>query len=440
MQTRPDEPFVAALFRLLAARPGFTAAGLDRRPRLRRIAWPRRPRQLRACGDDPDGRSRWRATGLPPLAAPAASSPTRLGLAAAFAAVAPIARPEGPVLGHLRRRRPPAAAADPDRWRPCSPTPPRWPARCSSRGRRPGAGAGAARCAARDPPALGGRSGMHRCRARRARRGAAVADDARPRPLPRRSTRRSARRRRRAARRHRHPARAALGTGRPAGAPRGRPLRHRRGPEPADSAHPRPRGCCRPSASRWRSTAAPCDPREHRHRRGATADTPTPLLLMQADTALRRAKAEGRNRFVLHEPAAGRRGGWRSAGSSSTSPARSPTARCTSPTSPSSTCATAASAASRRCCAGATRPAARCCPPPSSRWPRRPARSCRSAAGRCAPRSPSGARWPTPARASPSTSRRCSSTSRASSPRSTPRSPRPASRPTGSSSRSPRPC
>jgi diguanylate cyclase (GGDEF)-like protein len=36
---------------------------------------------------------------------------------------------------------------------------------------------------------------------------------------------------------------------------------------------------------------------------GAIAGTPTPSLVVQADAALRRAKAEGRNRFVLHEPA-----------------------------------------------------------------------------------------------------------------------------------------
>ncbi len=34
----------------------------------------------------------------------------------------------------------------------------------------------------------------------------------------------------------------------------------------------------------------------------SAAEVSTPVLLMQADTALRRAKAEGRNRFVLHEP------------------------------------------------------------------------------------------------------------------------------------------
>ena len=37
----------------------------------------------------------------------------------------------------------------------------------------------------------------------------------------------------------------------------------------------------------------------------ATAANPTSALLMQADTALRRAKIEGRGRFVLHEPADG---------------------------------------------------------------------------------------------------------------------------------------
>ena len=37
----------------------------------------------------------------------------------------------------------------------------------------------------------------------------------------------------------------------------------------------------------------------------ATAASPTSALLMQADTALRRAKVEGRGRFVLHEPAEG---------------------------------------------------------------------------------------------------------------------------------------
>ncbi len=35
----------------------------------------------------------------------------------------------------------------------------------------------------------------------------------------------------------------------------------------------------------------------------AARDTPTPVLLMQAENALRRAKTEGRGRFVLHEPA-----------------------------------------------------------------------------------------------------------------------------------------
>jgi EAL domain-containing protein (putative c-di-GMP-specific phosphodiesterase class I) len=36
---------------------------------------------------------------------------------------------------------------------------------------------------------------------------------------------------------------------------------------------------------------------------GVTADLPTPMVLLQADTALRRAKAEGQSRIVLHEPA-----------------------------------------------------------------------------------------------------------------------------------------
>ena len=35
----------------------------------------------------------------------------------------------------------------------------------------------------------------------------------------------------------------------------------------------------------------------------AASEIPAPELLMRADTALRRAKADGRNRFVLHEPA-----------------------------------------------------------------------------------------------------------------------------------------
>jgi diguanylate cyclase (GGDEF)-like protein len=35
---------------------------------------------------------------------------------------------------------------------------------------------------------------------------------------------------------------------------------------------------------------------------GVTPELPTPMVLLQADTALRRAKAEGRNRVVLHEP------------------------------------------------------------------------------------------------------------------------------------------
>ena len=81
------------------------------------------------------------------------------------------------------------------------------------------------------------------------------------------------------------------------------------------------RGLARRLSRRW-----PADhPRRARRRMqasigivaGLAPDMPTPELLMQADAALRRAKAEGRNRFALHE--ARRRRRRRTAGSSSTS-------------------------------------------------------------------------------------------------------------------------
>ena len=72
----------------------------------------------------------------------------------------------------------------------------------------------------------------------------------------------------------------------------------------------------------------------------ATPGQTTQAMLQQADTALRRAKVEGRARFVLHEAAEDGMA-TEPVASSSTFPMPWPTARCTLPTSPTSTSATA---------------------------------------------------------------------------------------------------
>ena len=257
MPPRPPHRLADALFRLLAARPGARAAGIFA---LGPSGLPDRRRHAELD-----------ALRLPPLGPWLAPQlPLR------------DTRPDRPRLGPARRRlrrrrpdRPPGAAdptgfllvadrraapADPGAGAAPRPTPRRWPRRCSPRdgpppGRAQPAPATALKGAIR-PRAAAQRLVEAALRRRRVG-GPAGADDARPRPLPRRQ----------------RGARAgaagdallavtgarleqALDAGRAAGAARGRPLRRRRAARRRGASARWPGGCCRRSASRWSSTAA----------------------------------------------------------------------------------------------------------------------------------------------------------------------------------------
>jgi hypothetical protein len=109
----------------------------------------------------------------------------------------------------------------------------------------------------------------------------------------------------------------------------------------------------------------------------AASDDPVATVLRDADAAMYQAKAQGKGRWALFEPAMHTAAVARLAleGTCATrSPARrgaAPGASCGSSTSRWSSSGRGASSASRRCCAGSTPSAARCRRPSSSRSPRR---------------------------------------------------------------------
>jgi diguanylate cyclase (GGDEF)-like protein len=290
----PDQPLAAALFRLLAAGLGFPAAGLL-------AAGPRSDRPV-AATPALLGLRKEAADWTAPAAARAPASriaPEALGLAAEFAAVAPVARAGGPLLGHLlvadrRPRRLTAAMAatladaaalavpllEP---RPAATAPPADAARAAMR--RPRSAAQRAIDAALARRAAGGivmMLDLDRFRAINEALGVAAGDAL----LAVTATRLER-----------------------TLAPAGRVVRLE-GDRFVVVADPPPdlRALAR------RLLHAVSEPLVLDGRTvvmqasigivaGPSADTSTPALLMQADSALRRAKAGGRNCFVLHEPA-----------------------------------------------------------------------------------------------------------------------------------------